>query len=233
MPDTIVERFTGTMKTITTKLSLLCYVVAVGLVVCLLGERRAWSGINQANEDLRLQLAQMGALLADNQRLLALLPEQSVRVSQSNPSDSMSALNEPARELLRLRGEAEALRQETKAIAALREDTRQARLVQQTSGKRSGNSGQTENSGTDSNGSQLEILRAVYGSDNVRADVTEELRDRIRGGSLKTIASNSLKGDPEVGQVKNLTIEYRYGGVTLTNQFREGALVVLPPEAMP
>ena len=221
------------MKIITTKLSLLCSFIAVGLLACLFGERRAWSGVNQANKDLRLQLSQMGPLLADNQRLLALLPTQSAPASQSNKeSASVSALNEPAKELLRLRGEAAALRQESKAIEALREDTRQARLTQ-TVAKSSDRPDQTQNSSADSNGSQLEILRAVYWAGNSRVDVTEELRDRIRGGSLKTIASNNIKGDPELGQVKNLTIEYRYAGVTVTNQFHEGALVVLPPETQP
>jgi len=221
-------------KTITTKLNLLSGLVAAGLVVCLLGERRAWFGVNQANRDLRLQLSQMDGLLADNQRLLALLPTKSVQSSQSNQeSDPVSAMNEPAKELFRLRGEAQALRQESKALEAFREDTRQARLALETVANKSGSPAQTQNSRAGSSGSQLEILRAVYWTDNSQIDVTDDLRDRIRGDSLKTIASNNIKGDPEYGQVKNLTIEYRYAGIALTNHFREGALVVLPPETTP
>jgi hypothetical protein len=222
------------MKTITTKFNLLCALVAVGLGVCLLGERRAWSGVNQANTDLRVQLSQLGDLLADNQRLLALLPTQSVPLSQSNQeSDTVATMNESAKELFHLRGEAAALRQESKAIQTLRENTRQARLALEIVTNSSGNPAQTQNSKTGSGGSQLEILRAVYGSDNVQVDVTDDLRDRIRGDSLKTTANNNIKGDPEFGQVKNLTVEYRYGGVTLTNHFREGAVVILPPETTP
>jgi len=143
-------------------------------------------------------------------------------------------MDEPTKELFRLRGEAEALRQESKAIAALREDARQTRLTREArANSNSGRSDQTQNSKTDSSGSQLEILQAIYWTQNSQVDVTDELRDRIHDDSLKAIASNNLKGDPEEGQVKNLTVVYRYGGVTVTNQFREGALVVLPPETPP
>jgi hypothetical protein len=61
-------------------------------------------------------------------------------------------------------------------------------------------------------------------------DVAAELRERIRGDGLKAVASNNIKGDPEFGQVKHLTIEYSFAGVTLTNEFREGDLVVIPGE---
>ena len=219
------------MNTTDAKLSLLGSVVATALILGLLGERRAWSGVDQANGAMRVQLSQMDALLADNQRLLALLPIDSGQSSQSiQNSGEVAALDEPAKELLRLRGEAEVLRQESKAIEALREDTRQTRLALEAGAHRHSSPEQTQNSGTGSSGSQLEILRALYWTDNAQTDVTDELRDRIRGDSLKAIASNNIKGDPEFGQVKHLTIEYRYAGVTLTNEFREGALVVLPPE---
>jgi hypothetical protein len=44
------------------------------------------------------------------------------------------------------------------------------------------------------------------------------------------VASNNIKGDPEFGQVKHLTVVYRVGGVLRTNEFREGDVVVLPPQ---
>jgi len=59
-------------------------------------------------------------------------------------------------------------------------------------------------------------------------DVAAELRERIRGDELKAVASNNIKGDPEFGQVKHLTVVYRLAGVTRTNEFREGDLVILP-----
>src|SRR5437660_1692705 len=96
-------------------INLLCSVAAAALIVCLHRERRTWYGWDQANKGLRLQLSQIEALLADNQRLLALLPTDASRSSQSNQGvDPVSTMSEPAKELLRLRGEAEALRQENK-----------------------------------------------------------------------------------------------------------------------
>jgi hypothetical protein len=62
-------------------------------------------------------------------------------------------------------------------------------------------------------------------------DVVAELNDRIRGGSLKIVASNQMAGDPDFGHVKSLTVVYRFGGAIQTNQFREGDVVILPPEA--
>ena len=61
-------------------------------------------------------------------------------------------------------------------------------------------------------------------------DVTDELQDRVRGDNLKAVASNNLKGDPEFGQTKHLTIEYNFGGVIMTNEFRENDMIVLPAQ---
>jgi hypothetical protein len=79
-------------------------------------------------------------------------------------------------------------------------------------------------------GIQFEIVKAEYGTARTNLDVTDELAERIRGERLKAVASNNLKGDPDFGQVKQLTVIYRFGGVTRTNQFREGALISLPVE---
>jgi hypothetical protein len=212
------------------KMNLLCGLAAMGLAVWLLGERRAWSGVDHANEGLRQQLNQMDALLADNRRLLALVPESGPSAPPNQGSDTMSAMNEPAKELLRLRGEVEVLREESKAIETLREDTRRTRAaLETTTPSTSSNLGQRQNSAGDSSGSKLQILRAVYGTANAQVDVTDELQNRIRGDQLKAIASNNIKGDPEFGQLKHLTIEYSYAGVTFTNHFTEGAFVELPP----
>ncbi len=212
-------------------INLLCGVAAVGLAVCLAREHRAASELDQANKGLRVQLSQVDALLADNQRLLALIPANSGRAAQSGQgADSASAMSEPAKELIRLRGEAEVLRQENKVIQSVLADTRQARAAAETAARSRTKPQPTQNSGSNPSGSQLEILRAVYGTEKFQTDVTDELRDRTRDGSLKTVASNNLKGDPEFGQTKHLTIEYSYGGATFTNQFTEGALVILPPE---
>ena len=52
--------------------------------------------------------------------------------------------------------------------------------------------------------------------------MTEELRKMIVGNKLEVIASNEIKGDPDEGTVKKLTIEYRFGGITVTKEFTEG-----------
>lgn len=213
------------------RLNLLCCFAIVGLAVWLLGERRAWSRADQANQNLRQQLSQMDALLADNRRLLALVPESGPSSPPNQGSDSVSAMTEPAKELLRLRGEAEALREENKTLETLQEDTRRTRAAALGTATQntSSNPVQRQNSTSNSSGSKLQILRAVYGTDNAQVDVTDELQDRIRGDQLKAIASNNIKGDPEFGKTKQLTVEYSYGGVTFTNQFTEGAFVQLPP----
>lgn len=212
------------------KLNLLCGLAAVGLAVWLLGERRAWSEADHANQSLRIQLSQMDALLADNRRLLALVPQSGASSLSDQGSDTVSAMTEPAKELLRLRAQAEVLREESKAIEALREDTRQTREALETAAHDTGsNPAQRQNSANNSSGSKLQILRAVYGTDNAQVDVTDELQDRIRGDQLKAIASNNIKGDPEFGKTKQLTIAYSYAGVIFTNQFTEGAFVQLPP----
>jgi hypothetical protein len=131
--------------------------------------------------------------------------------------------------LVRLRGEVETLRQQSKEIETLRANTAEVRATAETAAR---NLDQAANSRgtTTANGSQLEVLRADYWTENTNLDVAAELRERIRGDSLKAIASNNLKGDPDFGQTKHLTVVYRFGGMTMTNEFREGDFVVLPKE---
>lgn len=76
--------------------------------------------------------------------------------------------------------------------------------------------------------SKLEILKAEYWTQKVRLDVTEDLRKMIINNKLETIASNAIKGDPDPGTVKNLSIEYKFNDIAVTKQFREGAKVVIP-----
>jgi hypothetical protein len=142
-----------------------------------------------------------------------------------------SATDEPAAELVRLRAEVESLRQQTKEIETLRADTRDARAATEIAAKTKSAS-HLANSvpGSSANASQFEVLSADYWTEKTNMDVATELRDRIRGDSLKAIANNNLKGDPDFGQVKHLTVVYRSGGATFTNEFREGDFIVLPPQ---
>ncbi len=76
--------------------------------------------------------------------------------------------------------------------------------------------------------SGLEIIKAEYWTDKARFDVAPELRQAIVNNRLEITASNAIKGDPDKGTKKRLTIEYRFAGVEVTKEFREGEMVSIP-----
>jgi hypothetical protein len=220
------------MKANSVVLGILGVGVVAGVAICLAVERQARLRLGEENKALRQQVDPMAGLVAENERLSNLVAQASR--SQSLPDEQLGAQSlsdEQSLELLRLRGEVGALREQSKELETLREENRQVRAALE-GGHKTQNAGQaaTADKGVASKESQLQILRAEYWTQNARLDVTEELRGRILDDKLKAIASNNIKGDPEFGQTKRLTIEYSFGGVTLTNEFREGDLVVLPGE---
>jgi hypothetical protein len=220
------------VKATNTIITLLCLLAAAGLAVCLSLERQARVKLDRENAAWRQQLSQRDKLRADNQQLSNLVAQAEASPSQPRqPVAALSETDERAKEIERLRAEVKTLRQQSQELESLRADTRQVRAGQPT-GVPTLPAGQAANGSnpTAGDGSQLEILQAEYWTDHTNLDVAAELRERIRDGSLKAIASNNLKGDPEFGQVKHLTVVYRFGGATLTNQFREGDFVVLPAE---
>ena len=87
---------------------------------------------------------------------------------------------------------------------------------------------QTDDKKIVSEESPLEILKAEYWTQKKRLDVTEELRKKITTNKLEVIASNDIKGDPEFGTGKKLTVEYRFDGITVTKEFTEGEKIVIP-----
>ncbi len=220
------------MKATSTILRIVCILAAAGLAIGVGVERQARLRLAQENRALRQRLSPMDGLIAENQRLSNLVAQANGSPSRPNgQSAELAGTDERLKELVRLRGEVEGLRQESKELEALRADTRQVRAARENALKaqNAGQAAQSSN-GPTSNGSQLEILKADYWTDRTNMDVAAELRERIRGDSLKAVASNNLKGDPEYGQVKHLTVVYRFGGVTRTNEFQEGDLVILPGE---
>jgi outer membrane translocation and assembly module TamA len=213
-------------------LSVLGAGAVVGVAICVAVERQARLRVGEENKALRQQLDQMASLVEENERLSNLVAQASR--SQSRPDERLEAQSlsdEQSLELLRLRGEVGALREQSKELETLREENRQVRAALG-SGHKAQNAGQaaTADKGAASKESQFQILRAEYWTQNARLDVTEELRERILEDKLKAIASNNIKGDPEFGQTKRLTIEYSFAGVTMTNEFREGDLVIIPGE---
>ncbi len=218
------------MKTGRTIITSLCGLAAAILAVYLVLERQAWTQLNRANNTLRQRLSQTRELLAENQRLSNLVARANAPPSRPGPAPDPAA-EEREKEIVRLRGEVAALRQQNQEIETLRADTRQLRAGREAALKTLNASPSDSSSGAaTASGLELEILSAGYWTEKTNLDVTAELRDRVRRGSLKAIASNNLKGDPEYGQAKHLTVVYRFGGVTATNEFREGDFVVLPKE---
>ena len=218
------------MRTTSATLNITCILAAAGLVIWVTVEHQARFKLDQENRTLLQQLSPMDELLVENQRLSNLVAQANgPQPGRNEPLNAPAAADERAKELLRLRGEVEALRQQSKEIENLREDTRQVRAARENSlktqkaGQAAGSTGRLT-----SNGTQLEIVKAEYWTDRTNMDVAAELRERIRGDGLKAVASNNIKGDPEFGQVKHLRVVYRLDGVTRTNEFREGDLVILP-----
>jgi hypothetical protein len=212
--------------------NIICILATAGLAACLVLDRQASLKLGRDNNGLRLRLSQMDTLVAENQRLSNLVAEANGSPSRPNRLAELPlATDDQAKELVRLRDEVVALRQQSKEIETLRANTREVRAASETALKtKNVNHGANSPGATSGNSSQFELLKADYGTDTTNLDVATELGERIRGGSLKAIASNNLKGDPEFGQVKHLTVVYRFGGVTMTNEYREGDVVVLPKE---
>lgn len=79
---------------------------------------------------------------------------------------------------------------------------------------------------------KVEIVKAQYGADGARQDVTAVLQQHVTDLPLITLASanynESFSGDPAPGKPKELTIEYRIDGEPATASFPENAAIVLP-----
>jgi len=230
------------MKLARTILSIICAVAAAGLAIRLVVEHETRVGLGQQDNALRERLSQMDQVIAENQRLSNLVAQANELPSRPNeqpesPSrrndrpEAPSGTDGRLKELVRLRGEVEVLRQQSKEIETLREDTRQARAAQNNAlVTPSPGQAATMSSGMTTNAPGLQILSAEYWTEKARLDVTAALTAKFSSDPLKAIANNDLNGDPDLGHTKNLTVVYQVGGVTRTNEFREGQPVILPGE---
>ena len=106
-----------TMKTRSVILGVLCAAAVVGVASWVAVGYQARLRLEEENLGLRQQLDQMGELAVENERLSNLVAHASQ--SQSLPDDQL-------RELLRLRGEVAALRQQGKALESPRVENGQA-----------------------------------------------------------------------------------------------------------
>src|SRR5712671_3789613 len=164
-----------------TTVTIIWILAAAGLTVCLTLERQSSLKLERENYGLRQRLSQMDKLAAENQCLSNLVAEANgLSVRTSRPAEVSLAADEPAQELVRLRGEVEALRQQSKEIETLRANTREVRATAETALKtKNANQAANNQSTTPANGSQLELLRADYGTERTNLDVAAELRERI------------------------------------------------------
>src|SRR5207249_10519335 len=143
------------------KVTIICTLAAAGLVIYLALERQASRKLERENNGLRQRLSQMDELAAENQRLSNLVAEANGLPSRPNRLAEVSpATDDPSKELVRLRGEVEALREQNKQIETLRANTREVRAAAEAALKtKSLNEAANSHSATTANGSQFELLR--------------------------------------------------------------------------
>ena len=205
----------------TQKILWIIAVAGLCVAVCLVLEWQAVRKLNSENDALRRQVGSLAKLTAEIQQWSNLLARASARATDA-----------PAVELARLRSEVVELRRQTDELAAVHADTRATHdaLISARKAQMASRAKSNPNPGTAAGG-QFEILEAHYGTDQASADVLAELNDRVRGDRLKMIANSKLTGDVDPERTKVLTVVFRSGGMVLTNHFREGDVVILPPEA--
>jgi hypothetical protein len=77
------------------------------------------------------------------------------------------------------------------------------------------------------------VIRADYGADERWADVTKQVRERLRGNVLRFDAGDlHIQPDPAYGVVKTLIITYSLNGNPGVSITRDGQRVELPPTDM-
>ena len=72
------------------------------------------------------------------------------------------------------------------------------------------------------------IHEASYGVGNDWVNVTDDVRSAITGETLSIQAGNHLQGDPKVGHVKSLRVEYSLGGTRRLKRVSEGQTLRIP-----
>ena len=70
----------------------------------------------------------------------------------------------------------------------------------------------------------MKIIKATYGG----KDVTNQVNALTRNDRLDITASNSLFGDPAVGTVKHLVVDFEINGRQYTNSVKEGEQISIP-----
>ena len=212
-------------------INLACVLMVAGLTAGLVLERQACLKLKAQNDELRTQLGRMTELTAESQRLTDLLARaNALHLRPDGTMDTNALPDARVAELTQLHREVEAFQQQSNDVVNLRADTSATRVALKAAHDAENARQLASHTPPDLSSRPLEILEADYGTTRSNVEVSAALNDRVRNGSLKVLANNNMNGDPDFGQVKNLTVIYRYGRTTMTNQFREGDAVVLPPD---
>jgi hypothetical protein len=75
----------------------------------------------------------------------------------------------------------------------------------------------------------LEIIKATYGSDSNKVDVTPVVKDlQVKEGSGKLLLPVAFREDPDFGVVKKLVVTYRFNGKESTATASEKDYLLLP-----
>jgi HEAT repeat protein len=76
---------------------------------------------------------------------------------------------------------------------------------------------------------KVEILKAAYGAlpDGPSADVTKQVAEMVKAGTLTVEASNANFGDPANGQVKKLRVDYKVEGIADSKTVNESEIITL------
>lgn len=75
---------------------------------------------------------------------------------------------------------------------------------------------------------KLIITRALYYTKQHSIDVTDAIRKRVMNNTLNIMASNDIAGDPQVGVVKTLAVDYVLDGVERRAEAVEGKRLLIP-----
>lgn len=196
-----------------------CTTAFVGIAIWLVVEHQARQKQSREIVALQQRLDQMTERVTEaNGKMFNLVTKmRQLQVQRTDQAD----------ELAHLRDEVKILSLQSNEIEALRGEVYRA---DGDGGTQSVEPSATAGKTTPSNPSRLQILEAYYWTQNRALDVTEQLRRRITGDNLEVIAGNDMGGDPEYGQVKTLTVLYKFDGMMMTNEVREGEVMALPGE---
>ncbi|SRR5581483_691411 len=191
----------------------------VGMAIWLAVEHRTLREQGREIAALQQQLNQTAQLVAKKDEEMSSLAASSRRLQVQAENQN--------KELVQLHDE---VRRQTNELETLRGEIDQNRMVNGGGNRQNFNQTTPAEREAASNASRLKILEAYYWTQNRVINVTQQIRDKILGDKLEVIAGNDLRGDPEYGQTKALTVVYSYDGVTMTNEVREGELLLIPDE---